>query len=330
MSVPRLLEDIHGQPESLRMAAEGVKDARRLAEAIRTAGSVVLTGMGSSLYAGMVLSHALCELGIVSRAVETAELLHFPHLLRAGELVILISRSGETVEVLELMGRGGIDFAAVTSEPASSLARGCALTMCVRHRPDELVAVQSYTATVLALLGLASVLSTNEAEFLRRVEAALEALPGYLAEQEEASMQWKEFLAPAGCVYLLGRGPSLASAMEGGLLLHEVSKQPAAAVSAANFRHGPVEVAGERLRAFLFASQMATRDLDRALAGDLIRFGSFVQVIEPPVEPWLAPVFETIPVQFAALRLAEWRGVPLGHVQLASQVTRAEDRFRPL
>jgi glucosamine--fructose-6-phosphate aminotransferase (isomerizing) len=120
-------------------------------------------------------------------------------------------------------------------------------------------------------------------------------------------------------------------------MFNEVSKQASTAMSPANFRHGPVEIVDARFRAILFATQPAALSLDLALAADLARFGGQARVVTPPgvdaaVPAWtlpgmdsrLAPVFEAIPVQIAAWRLAQWRGVPLGVFRYASQVTRAE------
>jgi len=333
MTAPRLLEDIRNQPSSFRQTAAFLprSGVAGLAEAIRRAPGVLLTGMGSSLYAGMILGHSLDRLGIPNRVIETAELLHFPYRLRRDELVVLISRSGETVESLELLSLlkdRNAQFAGVTSVAESTLARACERRMVVSHLPDEIVAVQSYTATVLALQGLAALLAGGPADaFLDQAEAIAAATGQWLPELEARASEWKSFLENAACLYVLGRGTSLASALEAGLLFHEVSKQPASAVSAPNFRHGPVEISGPQTRVVLFANQSATRSLDLALATDLRHFGAEVRVIETPGDPVWAEVIETIPLQLAALWLAQWRGIPLGQFRFASQVTRAEDRF---
>jgi glucosamine--fructose-6-phosphate aminotransferase (isomerizing) len=110
----------------------------------------------------------------------------------------------------------------------------------------------------------------------------------------------------------------------------------------ASFRHGPIEVVDSRFRALLFAPEGATRDLNLALARDLVRFGGRVRVIGPalPAEfesigittpscvDALAPLVEVIPLQAAAVRLAQLRGVPLGRFRFTPKVARDEAAFK--
>ena len=56
-------------------------------------------------------------------------------------------------------------------------------------------------------------------------------------------------------------------------LFNEAARMPSAGVSAALFRHGPVEIVDKRFRAIVFASQAATREIDLALASDIEGMG---------------------------------------------------------
>jgi glucosamine--fructose-6-phosphate aminotransferase (isomerizing) len=145
----------------------------------------------------------------------------------------------------------------------------------------------------------------------------------------EGAGDWIEFWAGADGIYLLGRGSALASAHEGALLLHEAARTPAAALSAAQFRHGPVEVTGAGTRAVIFPAPGPTRELDLALAADLERMGARVRLsdgqgIDHPFEP----VVEIIPLQVAACALAQAHGLDPGDFRYASLVTASEAGFR--
>src|ERR1700730_3750991 len=67
---------------------------------------VVFTGMGSSLFAAYPAQAYLTSLGIRALVWETAELLHH-HLkiLRPDTLLVAVSQSGETVEIVRLLER---------------------------------------------------------------------------------------------------------------------------------------------------------------------------------------------------------------------------------
>ena len=125
-------------------------------------------------------------------------------------------------------------------------------------------------------------------------------------------------------------------------MFHEVAKAPAVSMSAAHFRHGPVEVVNPSFRSVIFGSHKATADLDTALARDILRMGGEVRWIGPPTpgltaEPmcaWpsdvpelFAPLVGIAPLQFAAHHLAQWRGITPGEFRFATLVTRSETSF---
>src|SRR5260370_25325443 len=101
------LRDILRQPNELERALDQLSGAGRSAldaavAAVRTAGHVYLTGIGSSWHAGLNVS-VLFQLG--SRPVylvDAAELVQFAA-IPAGSVVILISRSGARVGICEVL-----------------------------------------------------------------------------------------------------------------------------------------------------------------------------------------------------------------------------------
>jgi glucosamine--fructose-6-phosphate aminotransferase (isomerizing) len=167
-------------------------------------------------------------------------------------------------------------------------------------------------------------------------------LSSWIPECFETSGDWSSFLKADSPLYLLGRGASLASVAAAALALQEVAKAPAIGMSSASFRHGPVEVVDEQFQAIIFGSQRDTADLDAALAEDVGRMKGTIRWIGPPVGtrkivhlcPWpanvpdrFASVFEIIPMQIAACRLAERRGIVPGEFRHAPAITLSETGF---
>jgi len=191
----------------------------------------------------------------------------------------------------------------------------------------------------LHLLGMAAVDELGAAE--EEVEALLSGLSSLIAINLDELRNWDPFLEGGALVYLLGRGPSYGSAMEGALLFNEVAKAPAIGMPAATFRHGPVELVDQGFRGLIFAPRGRTCDLNVALAQNLTRIGGRVRVIGPQnvdgfglewcitasVPEMLAPLFEIVPVQVAALRLAQLRGIAVGSFRYTPQVTKDEATF---
>jgi glucosamine--fructose-6-phosphate aminotransferase (isomerizing) len=340
-----LLHDILNQPQSLAEAVDYqlnvgksiLHDAARL----MTGQRVLLSGMGSSLYACYALSAELAERGIGTTTIDSAELLHYHYGAYRNALAVLVSRSGESIETLKLLPllkAQGTRIVGVTDVADSTLARGADVTVLIHGGKDHVVAVQSYTATLITLRLLGAALLNDFDAIPAELGSAVKALIDFVPQCVEQSTTWHPFFEGAQVIHLLGRGRSRASIYEGALLFNEVAKFPSVAMEAAQFRHGPVEIVDERYRAIVFASRDQTRVLNSALAYDLDRLGGQARLIgpletdrgwwtTPEVAASIAPLIEIVPVQCAAMRLAEWRGFVPGEFRVATQVTSSETSF---
>ncbi len=349
MNESRLLEDIRGQERSLAkvLAWQGGEGRGALAKAaglLREAPKIVVTGMGASLHAAFPLQYELAAKGFDCGIVESGELLHYQERLCAEAVVVVVSRSGESVEIVKLLGRlKGVasHTIGVTNEASSALGRGVDVAVIVGSLADEMVAVQSYTGTVAALLLLAGAVSGEFETRHQEMAGILPRISSLIAEQLERVHGWDDFFRVGSPIYLLGRGPSYASALEGALLFSETAKEPAVGLAGGSFRHGPVEIVDVGFRAVVFAPGGRTRELNLGLARDLVRFGAMVRVVgpsgddggglsfveAPAVPEWLAPLADIVPVQLAALRLAYVKGLEIGKFRHAPQVTRDEMKF---
>lgn len=348
---PPILQNILDQTDALRAVGshqfgEGRGALTAVSGLLRSSRRIILTGMGGSFAACIPLSYFFAARGVPVSVIETSELLYFhTSTFDAETAVVLVSRSGESVEatkLLPILKKSHCRVAGVTNVPGSTLASQADEIILLGSPPDELVAIQTYSATVVALLLLGSAYF-NELDTVKpELDATIGVLSRWIPECFRRSAGWTEFFSQPTPLYLLGRGASLASATLGALLSHEVAKRPAVSMSAAQFRHGPVEVAGEQFRAVVFSSEPATAELDAALATDLLKTKSSVRWIGPqrthsnvePLCPWpdgvpdrFAPVLEIVPLQFAAFHLAQSRGIPLGQFRFAPAITLSETGF---
>jgi glucosamine--fructose-6-phosphate aminotransferase (isomerizing) len=347
-NLSELAKNIQAQPESLARALryqckDGAATMSQAAAILRSAKKVVIAAMGASLFASIPLQYYLSSLGVDAVVSEAGELLHYLEGSWKNAVVLMVSRSGESIEIARLLAimKGKVPIIGVTNEPLSQLSRSADVSLLLSSLPDQIVAIQTYTGTLLALhlLGnaVAGRLDASSAELRELIPAFASHVESSVATIE----QWDTFLHPDSNIYLLGRGPSVASTLEGALLFHEVAKAPAVAMPIASFRHGPVEVVDGYFRGFVFAPEDNTRELNLAMAEDLVRFGGQVRLIGPsssvsqslticetPALPGtLAPLFEIVPLQVAALRLAILRGIEPGSFRYAPQVAVDEASF---
>ncbi|MFO0829800.1 MAG: KpsF/GutQ family sugar-phosphate isomerase [Phycisphaerales bacterium] len=130
-----LVDALIAEAEAVRRLAERVRGpdasewlrALDLLESCR--GHVVVSGMGKSGLVGAKISATLASLGQPSHVVHPAEAVHGDlGRIRQGDVVLLLSFSGETPEVVSLasiLKADGVARIGMSSKPASNLARQC-------------------------------------------------------------------------------------------------------------------------------------------------------------------------------------------------------------
>ena len=337
--------EIAGQPEALRRAAAGLRDqldTLRALSGLLTNRTVILTGMGGSYAACYPLAADLAEAGITAVMLGSAELLHF----RAGILgpsspVIAVSQSGESAEIVHLaetlrLREDGPSIVAVTNGANNTLARTADLVLDTRAGGEMGPSTGTFGAALVMLAGLGKVLGGVSPD------AACEALSG---EAERAAVSIERHLAnptlgdavlawlgPREDVVVLGRGPARAAAEMAALTLKEAVGLPAEALESAQFRHGPLELAGPNLAVIVIATEPETESLDRSLARDLREAGAAVLEITRGGGPFgigeidrsIAPAVSIVPIQLFAHRLAIARGREPGMYVHAAKVTTRE------
>ena len=224
--------------------------------------TVVLTGMGSSMYAAYPAQAYLNSQGIRTLVWETAELVdHHRKVLGPDTLLVAVSQSGETAEVLRLLGalprKEGL--AAVCNTETSPLARQADLLLPMMAGRPSPVGTKTYTCAVAVLMYLAVAIARKPPHPLTQaLMQAIEAQEKIIERHGELIPPSVEFFDNPHYVALLSRGADLASVYQGALLFKEVAKMGAEPMSAAQFRHGPMEIINPAHRYIIFARQSET------------------------------------------------------------------------
>jgi glucosamine--fructose-6-phosphate aminotransferase (isomerizing) len=248
--------------------------------------TVVFTGMGSSMYAAFPAQAYLTGHAIRALVWETAELVdHHMKILGPDTLLVVVSQSGETGEVIRLLGalpkREGL--IAVCNMETSSLARRANLLLPMMAGRSAPVGTKTYTCAVAVLMYLAVAIARKPPYLLTQaLMHAIEAQETIIDRHDELTPPTVEFFNKPPYVVLLSRGADLASVYQGALLFKEVVKMGAEPMSAAQFRHGPMEIVDPAHRYIIFARQGETKlkqKTDNALlrlARDIRRHGGRV------------------------------------------------------
>jgi glucosamine--fructose-6-phosphate aminotransferase (isomerizing) len=280
--------------------------------------------------------------------VDAAELVHFrARILDERALIVAVSQSGESAELVRLVrelerSRSRARLVSVTNDLANALAScaDVALDTCAGRELGP--STMTFAGSLVVLAAASAVLagdSVDDAVATVRVESGRAAGAGErLLRDPGLAEELESRLGGRAVVVLLGRGPARAAAEMGSLTLKEAAGVPAESLQTAQFRHGPLELAGPDLAAIVLATEPATRRLDVALAEELIEAGSAVLVVGPDTEgpsramrlgvgslhPSLAPAASIVPAQLLAWRLALARGRDPGSYTRASKVTTHE------
>ncbi|QWS34327.1 glutamine--fructose-6-phosphate transaminase (isomerizing) [Curtobacterium aetherium] len=211
---------------------------------------VAVAACGTSLNAGQVIATALRGLGgvptdtVVASEADQA-------VLTPGTLVVAISQSGETADVLRALDRFADrhQVLALTNNLHSSLARRAdAVLDC--HAGPEIGVAATKTFTAQVVVGVSAMISALVAS--GRIDRSralalvgdMQRLPGLLAGAAEASADRIPLLVSsvrdASGFLFLGRGAGLPFAAEGALKLKELSYRWAEAYPAGELKHGPL------------------------------------------------------------------------------------------
>jgi glucosamine--fructose-6-phosphate aminotransferase (isomerizing) len=340
------LSDILRQPNELQRTLDYFLQAGRLSleaasAAVRRARQVYLTGIGSSWHAVLnagALFYAGAHPVYMQDAAELLQFSAFP----AEAAIIVISRSGRSVEIVQLLAKArasGTTVIGITNSPDGPLAKEAQVSLTIPIALDHAISVNTYS-TLGAAVGILA--STVVGSFERGLVSTLSqsvamaerAFPGW--QEQIANSNW---LAPGSVTYFLARGSSVGSCQEARLLWEEGVKSPATAMGTGSFRHGPQEMVAEDMRFGMWIDGAQMREQDLAVARDLRQLGACVMLIGqhlsngagdlvlqlPQILPEWQFLIDIIPVQLVAERLSRLAGVDCDSFRLCSYVV--EDEF---
>jgi fructoselysine-6-P-deglycase FrlB-like protein len=230
------LRDILRQPEELERPIEYLcrpmlPALGAAADAIRNARHVYLTGIGSSWHAALNAGALFYQSARPVYMQDAAELLQFAT-FPPDAAIIIISRSGRSIEIVQLVAKAraaGATVIAVTNAPDGPLAKEAQISIVVPIALDHAISVNTYSTLALATGILASdVAGSFDAQLVstlsQSIAGAGRAVPRW--QKQVADTTW---LLPGAVSYFLARGSSLGSCYEARLLWEEGVKSPATA-----------------------------------------------------------------------------------------------------
>ena len=260
-----MLKEIYEQPAAVRRAVTGrIRDGRVVLSDltmtdrdIRAIGRICIVACGSSYHVGMVGKYALERM--LRRPVEVclaSEFRYSDPLVGDGDLVIVISQSGETLDTMAALREAkkrGARVLGIVNVVGSSIARESDDVLNTWAGPEIAVATTKAYSTqmaVLHLLGLyfGDVMGTLDYETYSAMVRGLEALPTQMEEvlsRTEPIREAAKWLAGEEDVFFLGRNLDYALSLEGSLKLKEISYIHSEAYASGELKHGTISLIRE-------------------------------------------------------------------------------------
>ena len=312
--------------------------------------NVHIIACGSSYHAGLIARYWLEAEGIQCSVDIASEYRYRNTVVPANTLALMISQSGETLDVLEALklaaSKPYLASLAICNVPESSLTRAADLVFFTRAGIEIGVAsTKTFTTQLLALYLLVIVLARRRG-LDRDGEAQrislLERLPGQINQVLELGPQLEqlaeEFIHKHHTLFL-GRGTMLPVAMEGALKLKEISYIHAEAYAAGELKHGPLALIDDEMPVIavapnnnllgkLYSNLQEVRARGAGLyvfsdADSVPELGSAINVIPlPAVDNSIAPIVYTVPLQLLSYHVAVLKGADVDQPRnLAKSVT---------
>jgi len=195
------------------------------------------------------------------------------------------SQSGQSPDLIaptRFFREGGARTVAVVNDASSPLADAAQWVLPLHAGAETSVAAtKSYIAQLVAGARIVAHWQDDKA-----LLAALDALPDVLARAADAD--WSpltDALVNADRLFVIGRGTSLAIAMEAALKFKEVCGIQAEAFSGAEVKHGPMALIDEGYPLLVFAPRGPAQAGLLQLADDMRRRGARVLVAAPVGTP---------------------------------------------
>lgn len=316
-----MLKEIFEQPESIRNAFSQPKEGfEKAAELIKKAKGVFFIGCGSSFHACLCASYFFSDIAKMHvNAVLASEFSNYGEFLTKDTLVIAVSQSGETADVLEAVrtAKGkGAKVMSIVNVLGSTLARTSDHALLMNAGPEICVlSTKTFTSQLSVVLLLAHFVAGKQAEGIKLLESTAQKSQGVLDSNHELAKLLAKKIAKSQSMFVLGRHSMFPVALEAALKIKEVSYIHAEGFAGGELKHGTIALIEEGTPVIALgntdsremiqsnAQEVAARGA-KVIGIDSVKSSVFDDFMEVPDAGQGAPILNILPVQLLAYYLA--------------------------
>ena len=322
-----MLKEIMDQKDSIRRAVhQNDEELTTIADAIKQCFGCFLVGCGTANKVCMAADYFFSV--ISKRHVNFVPASEFPiyhHILHKKSLIIVVSQSGETADVLEAMKvakKIGSKVLAIVNSPGSSIARAADYTLLINAGPEKAVASTKAATGQMAVLlliayAVAGKLHDGRTLLLETGGQINDMLnPRYMEHLKNVA----EKIHKHENMYIIGKGWNYPMALESAIKIQEVSYIHAEGFAAGELKHGPIALIEKGTPCIaLMGNDEFTQDVLSNIQ-ELRARGAMIIGVAPKkhdvFDLWIKvpdagaaqPIVNIIPIQLLAYFLAVLRG----------------------
>lgn len=203
---------------------------------------VLFVGMGSSFYAPYAVVDYLTNRNIPSLVLNgyEASRYQFGH-VTPDTLVIAISQSGKSKEVIELVKKAKeiTTVVGIYNKQGSLLEKESDYKLLIYAGEEKYISNKSYLCT-LAVLNILAASLTEELDqyFIKQLYQSADWITDFLKAIEANTNKIYDFTKDGESYDFIANGPSMATAMQAGLIYREGPKVTTSAINCADYAHG--------------------------------------------------------------------------------------------
>ena len=307
------LKEIYEQHETILKAGEKSVDAiEKTADYIRHAKNIYITGSGTSYNSARIAKQIFSKYAkIKAETIMSSELQFAPDSIEENSILIAISQSGESADVLEavkIAKQANCKIISIVNLLTSSLVREADVVIGMNCGPEiGVAATKSFTAQLVILYKIVQKLSNNNItiNFENFSKSILKILENPIKIQQIA----KE-LKEISDIYVLGRGINFPIATEAALKLKELTYIHAEGIPGGELKHGPLALMDSSVFVIIVNPNDSTYSDTLTSAREIKARGAKIIGISdiesdvydywieiPKIDEVLYPISEIIPIQ---------------------------------
>ncbi len=278
-----MLKEIYEQPGIIAdIAANSVSQAETLSGIIKKSYGSYLLGCGSASYVALAGNYLFSK--ITKRHINFAigsEFGYHLDFLTSKSLVIALSQSGETMDILESVKQAkarGAKIFALVNVLGSSLYRLADYKMIIGAGPEKSVAsTKAVTGKLSHLTLLAYALAGKAKEGQAVVMQAAKSATRVLREENTIRLEkLARELKQSEHIYVIGRGLSYPASLETAMKIKEISYIHAEGMAAGELKHGPLALVEKGTPCIVFLPDDETYGANLAGAMEMKARGGYI------------------------------------------------------